>query len=344
VHVTALDFRTVTAGPELLEVIDLVYRAGRSAMLHGRPGVGKSELFAAAAKGLGVDFLALDLSVMEPPDLVGLPRIDEHGRTVYAAPAQLPRKGAGLLLLEELNRAPRYMRAPCLQLLTARRCNDYRLPPAWVPFAAVNDAEDGCDVDEIDPALMARFTHVRVEADVAEWTSWARPNGVHPGVITFVESTPDAFQTTSPRDWTYVSDLVRAFESATAGSRNALFVAVAGQVGEGCAVGLMNTLWTSAEPLGARQIVDGYGHLRATVAEWTRLGRNDLFRTTLRRLQNHLQRQSTYEEIVKLPAALGNVQGFLADLPDDLRSEMREWLTERGFERVRCRKRRTQRS
>lgn len=78
---TAMDFRTVTAGPQFIEVIGLVYRAGRSAMLHGRPGVG-SERSAAAAKDLGVDFLVLDLSVMEPPDLVGLPRIDEHGRTV----------------------------------------------------------------------------------------------------------------------------------------------------------------------------------------------------------------------------------------------------------------------
>ena len=341
---TAMDFRTVTAGPQFIEVIGLVYRAGRSAMLHGRPGVGKSELFAAAAKDLGVDFLALDLSVMEPPDLVGLPRIDEHGRTVYAAPAQLPRQGAGLLLLEELNRAPRYMRAPCLQLLTARRCNDYRLPPAWVPFAAVNDAEDGCDVDEIDPALLARFTHVRVEAGVAEWTSWARSSGVHPGVITFVEGTPDVFQTTSPRDWTYVSDLVKAFESAPAGTRDTLFVAVAGQVGQGYAAGLIHALWTSDEPIEARQIVQGYETMRATVEAWTRLGRHDLFRTTLRRLKQHMQKQSNYEAIVQLPAALSNVQGFLSDLPDDLRSEMKEWLTERGFEGVQCRKRRTRRS
>ena len=46
------------------------------------------------------------LSLLEPPDLVGLPIIEE-GRTRYALPRFLPRVGQGILMLEELNRAER---------------------------------------------------------------------------------------------------------------------------------------------------------------------------------------------------------------------------------------------
>ena len=38
-------------------------------------------------------------------------------------------------MLEELNRAERYIQQPALQLLTARRLHEYELPPGWVCFA-----------------------------------------------------------------------------------------------------------------------------------------------------------------------------------------------------------------
>ena len=47
---------------------------------------------------------------MEPPDLIGMPKLS-NGRTRYLPPAFLPASGAGLLVLEEINRAPDYMRA-----------------------------------------------------------------------------------------------------------------------------------------------------------------------------------------------------------------------------------------
>ncbi len=77
-----------------------------------------------------------------PPDLVGLPQIQD-GRTVYAAPAILPQGGAGVLMLEELNRAERYMQQPALQLLTARKLHSYALPEGWSTSAAINPRRRG---------------------------------------------------------------------------------------------------------------------------------------------------------------------------------------------------------
>src|SRR5258708_7305114 len=88
----------VPLGPRVLEVLALAYRARRPVLLEGPTGIGKSEIVRAAAERLGIGLAVLDLSLLEPPDLVGLPVI-EHGRTRYAVPSILPQEGAGILLL-----------------------------------------------------------------------------------------------------------------------------------------------------------------------------------------------------------------------------------------------------
>ncbi len=149
---------TIAAGRPLMEVLELAYAADQPVLLHGNHGVGKSQILAEAAACMKIACVTRDLSLMEPPDLVGMPRIGEDGRTHFAAPDFLPWDGAGLLVFEELNRCNRYMQAPALQLLSARRLNDYVLPPEWLPCAAVNDASDGeYTVEPLDEALAARF-------------------------------------------------------------------------------------------------------------------------------------------------------------------------------------------
>src|SRR5262249_34400983 len=108
--------KTIKAGRQLLDFIRLCYAAKRPPLLIGRHGVGKSQILEQAASQMGIDFVCRDLSLMEPPDLVGMPRLDGNV-TRYLPPAFLPTKGKGLLVFEELNRCAAYMRAPCLQLL-----------------------------------------------------------------------------------------------------------------------------------------------------------------------------------------------------------------------------------
>ena len=111
---------------------------GASELQPGAPGL--AELLQQAAQALKIECVVFDLSIMEPTDLIGMPA-KKGGRTVYCPPASLPDGGKGFLVMEELNRAPRYMMAPTLQLLTARRLNDYLLPAGWLPVAAVNPAK-----------------------------------------------------------------------------------------------------------------------------------------------------------------------------------------------------------
>ena len=86
----------VKAGVSLVEVITLGYRANRPILLHGCHGLGKSEILAQAATQLGISCLSRDLSLMEPPDLVGIPQIKEDGKTYYAVPSFIRDRIRGL--------------------------------------------------------------------------------------------------------------------------------------------------------------------------------------------------------------------------------------------------------
>jgi hypothetical protein len=194
-------------GPVVKDVLKLAYRARRPVLLEGATGIGKSEIVAQVAAELGVGRVVLDLSLLEPPDLVGLPVI-ANGRTSYAAPSILPLDGAGILLLEELNRAERYIQQPALQLLTGRRLHEYELPPGWLACAAINPEDGDYQVTPLDPALRSRFLNLAVRADRDAWLLWAVQNDVHAAVLDLARRHPRFLEGTPPRTWTYVSDLL----------------------------------------------------------------------------------------------------------------------------------------
>jgi hypothetical protein len=329
----------VAAGEPLIALFCLAYPANRPVLLDGRHGVGKSEIARQAAQRLGIKFLVRDLSLMEPPDLVGLPIIgNDDGRTRYAPPAFLPSNGKGILLLEELNRAEKYMRAPCLQLLTDRCLNDYMRTKGWLPCAAVNSVsvEDGLEyqVDELDPALRARFLEVQVVPDVRGWASWARENGsVHPTIIQFVENSPETFEdpTANPRAWTYASDLVKSWELSDDRDRGLLLTCLAGTIGNDWAAAFVGAYTACDQPFKAEDVLVRYPNLRQVVKQWIDSTRLDLIQASLKAVQRHIQPQRVYDDVIADSTRKRNLEMFFSDLPADLKRQTQRWLKDRGF-------------
>jgi energy-coupling factor transporter ATP-binding protein EcfA2 len=209
----------ISIGSDIIDMISIAYQAKQPVLLVGGTGLGKSEILQQAADEFELDYIMRDLSLMEPADLVGMPII-VSGRTHFAPPSFLPTGGRGLLVLEELNRAQPYMLAPTLELLTARRLNDYVLPPGWLPVAAINPARDGyTGTRQLDAALEARFMRIEVKADKQQWLAWAGQHDIHPQVIGFVQWMPDVFEAieSNPRAWTAVSSVLKELESAKVG-------------------------------------------------------------------------------------------------------------------------------
>lgn len=205
----------VTIGPELEQQLDVARRAGIPVLLVGPHGIGKSEFLEGYARARDLDPYVIDLSLLEATDLTGMPYIAD-GRTHFAAPTTLPRDNGGrpsLLVLEELNRCDRSVRQPCLQLLTARRLNNYKVPSDCFMAACMNPPDVGYDVEELDPALASRFFMLRVSPDRKAWLKWAEAAEVYPPVIRLVGKFPQAFDETPPRTWTFAARLVHAAEA-----------------------------------------------------------------------------------------------------------------------------------
>lgn len=199
---------SIPVGPRAIDALLVAHRCGLPALLIGDTGIGKSEIVVQAARSKGIDSTTLDLSLLEPPDLVGLPVIADNV-TRYATPSILPRSGAGILMLEELNRADPSLLSCALQLLSARRLHEYELPPGWTVCAAINPEGSGYDVNRLDPAMITRFVVLRLHADPISWILWARQNGIHPVIVSLAGLHDDFLKEVPPRTWTRASTILK---------------------------------------------------------------------------------------------------------------------------------------
>lgn len=322
------------AGKQVIEALGMAYCANIPVMLIGRHGIGKSQLFEQAAEELEVDCIVRDLSLMEPPDLVGLPYTD-NGRTRYAPPSFLPSNGQGLLVFEELNRCEKYMLAPCLQLLTARRLNDYVLPEGWLPVAAINPAGDAYDVNEIDPALLSRFTKIEAEPSVPDFLAWAKANGVHPAVQQYVGSVRDVFGSdeSNPRAWTHLSDLLKASEKRARGGRSVLPALVAGLVGGIHANAFLKSYRGTEASLTLNGILADPQNSLDIVRAWKAGKRTDLLAATAHQIQVALQSSDVCVELCDEPGKAKVLRDVCKAFPADLASPIRARMKEQGVMR-----------
>jgi hypothetical protein len=321
---------SIPVGPRLEAVLAVAYRARRAVLLEGPTGIGKSEIVRRVAERLGVATVVLDLSLLEPPDLVGLPVIHE-GRTAYALPQILPRSGAGLLMLEELNRAERYIQQPALQLLTARKLHEYELPPDWVCFAAVNPESADYQVTPLDRALRARFLTLSVRADRGAWLAWAQTHGVHPGVIALAQAHERILDDVPPRTWTYVSDILAALLPDELSDGGLLRDALGGYLPPAWVEALLagKDTWASRLKLDVRALLTGYAPGTALAEEivgYKKRGQTDRLDELTERLARLLSGPEAGVLIAQKQLSLDAFEALCRDLPGDHRERLQEAL------------------
>ena len=215
-------------------------------MLHGRPGVGKTQIVQQLAGEIGARLFDLRLTTIEPQDLRGLPYYDhETRRTVWYRPEDLPDDPAepAVLFLDELTAASPYLQPTVYGLLQERRVGRHTLPDSVFILAAGNSVEDGAVAHDLGTALSDRLIHLVVRTDAADWLEgFAVRRGLHPAVTAFIRGRPDLLDTTeetlrrgetiacTPRSWERVSDITASVPDRRL--RNAM---VAGTVGEAAA-------------------------------------------------------------------------------------------------------------
>lgn len=215
-------------------------------MLHGRPGIGKTEIVQDLATRAGALLFDLRLTTIEPQDLRGLPYYDHAAqRTVWYRPEDLPDDPAypSVLFLDELTAASPALQPTVYGLLQERRIGRHRLPDSCLIIAAGNGPEDGAIAYEMGTALSDRLIHLSLRASAQDWVqNFALPRRLHAAVPAFIRMRPDLLETTSdtlqrgqviactPRSWARVSAIV-----SSVSDRRLRDVMVAGTVGEAAA-------------------------------------------------------------------------------------------------------------
>ena len=169
-------------------------------MLHGRPGIGKTEIVQQLADQTGALLFDLRLTTIEPQDLRGLPYYDHATqRTIWYRPEDLPDDPArpAILFLDELTAAAPALQPTVYGLLQECRVGRHRLPDATFIVAAGNGVEDGAVAYEMGTALSDRLVHLALRAEAGDWLArYAVPRGLHPAVVTFIRTRPDLLETT----------------------------------------------------------------------------------------------------------------------------------------------------
>ncbi|SHH75479.1 AAA family ATPase [Marivita hallyeonensis] len=222
---------TLSAG-DALEVLSAAWDAQvtggltTSWMLHGRPGVGKTQLVQTLAQQRDAELYDIRLTTIEPQDLRGLPYYDhETKKTLWYRPEDLPDAPdrPAVLFLDELTAASPYLQPTVYGLLQERRVGRHRLPDSVFIVAAGNTVEDGAIAYEMGTALSDRLVHLHVKASAKDWLErYAVDQRLHPAVTAFLRARPDLLDTTedtlrrgdmiacTPRSWERVSQIMHA--------------------------------------------------------------------------------------------------------------------------------------
>ena len=260
----AVDTKVTVTVSELPELIKTAAAAGRSLMIHGSPGLGKSAAAHEAAVQMGKgkrvvqlgecsdpanEFGLFDvrLSQCDPVDVGGLPYADKElniqRRLVADWFPSTDRKDIpeyGMLLLEEVVSAPPAVQAAAYQLTLDRRIGDKKMKPGWCVVLTGNLMTDGGVVHKMPTPLANRLIHVYVRSDNDGWMKWAVDHNIENVLIGFLRFRQDLLNTfekhvekkskdhafATERAWHAVDDILKA-------NPNAHPALLAGTVGNG---------------------------------------------------------------------------------------------------------------
>ncbi|RKY25318.1 MAG: hypothetical protein DRP62_01540 [Planctomycetota bacterium] len=188
-----------------------------SVLAIGKPGIGKTQAIFDLADELDIEVFYLPFSTLaDRTDIrIGVPD-KETGRMVFLYSEELPTTDkSGILLLDDITDADRYLMASAKSLLYERKLSRYRVPDNVIVVATGNPIEEG-GLTAIDKKSTTRVLKVDVEVSLKGWIKWAKDKGIHPLVIQFISYKPDALYyddgntVIAPRNWEIVSKAIKS--------------------------------------------------------------------------------------------------------------------------------------
>jgi len=188
---------------QLNSAIKLAFATNQPMMIHGSPGIGKSEIVDQTRLEMGFEHLEdVRLSQLDQVDLRGVPSVEfQHdakgkpipntGTTTWNPPDFLKLPPKSVLFLDEINSAPAGVMAAAYQLVLNRRVGTLKLPDDCRIICAGNLSTDFAMVNQMPSALKNRMTHVTLDVNNDDWCEWAMTKGgIHDSIISFLRFRP----------------------------------------------------------------------------------------------------------------------------------------------------------
>lgn len=224
-------------------------KAGLVTMLHGDPGIGKSDLVNSVAKDFKLYPIDLRASQLDPTDVNGFGMVVE-GKATYVPfdifpleSTPIPKGCTGFMLfLDEINSASKAVEAALYKILLDRKVGQKKLHPKTAIVAAGNLVTSGAIVNRQSTATQSRLVHLELAVDPNLWIEWASQNNLDYKVISYISSMPNELHQfdprhndktfACPRTWEFVSRVLKVTGNIPLHEQ---LVNLAGMVGEGAA-------------------------------------------------------------------------------------------------------------
>ncbi|MGN0059238.1 MAG: AAA family ATPase, partial [Coriobacteriales bacterium] len=218
-------------------VIDPVHQ--RPVFLVGAPGIGKTAIMSQVARELGIGMVSYSMTHHTRQSALGLPSIEEKefdGHAYKASEYTMSEIVAaiydymnntglrqGILFLDEINCVSETLYPSMLQFLQFKTFGKHKVPDDWVIVCAGNPPEYNRSVHEFDIVTLDRLREIDVEPDYGVWKNYAKEQGLHPAVTTFLEAKNDCFYKVeskpgggksfvTARGWEDLADIIATYE------------------------------------------------------------------------------------------------------------------------------------
>jgi len=180
---------------ELKRFLSFAFSNRENVLIKGKPGIGKSDIVEQASKDANAELIISHPVVSDPTDYKGMPFQD--GKKADFLPfAELNRiieaDTPTIFFLDDLGQASPSVQAACMQLLLARRINNFKVSDHVTFVAATNRKEDKAGVSGILEPVKSRFASiVELNVNTDDWCEWAVNNDMPHELVSFLRFRPD---------------------------------------------------------------------------------------------------------------------------------------------------------
>ena len=188
---------------------DIPVESQRPVFLMGPPGIGKTAIMEQIAEELDIALVSYSMTHHTRQSAIGLPFIaeKEYGGKTYQVSEytmseiiasmydvmEITGKNEGILFLDEINCISETLAPSMLQFLQYKTFGRHRVPDGWVVVTAGNPPEYNDSVRSFDLVTWDRLNRIDVEPDFKVWREYADKIGVHPLILSYLETKKDDF-------------------------------------------------------------------------------------------------------------------------------------------------------